>query len=147
MRCPQGKWSLPWRARQDSSGDPRFPVHFRMTDCAVCPTRQLCTRSPRQARILPLLPRAQYEALQTARAAHATAAGQQCSARRSGIEGTISQSVRAFGARYTRYRGLPKTHLQQVITVVALNVRRLIAWLDHVPKATTRTSRFAALAV
>lgn len=146
VRCPQGKWSLPWREPQAPSRDPRFPVHFRMPDCAACATRHLCTRAPRQARILQLLPRAQHEALQTARAHHRTPAGQRQYARRSGIEGTISQSVNAFGARYTRYRGLPKTHLQQIITAVALNVRRVIAWFDNVPKATTRTSHFAALA-
>jgi Transposase DDE domain len=92
------------------------------------------------------LPRAQQEALQKARATHATEAGQKRYARRAGIEGTISQSVRAFGARRTRYRGLPKTHLHQVITAVAINVRRIVAWFDEVPKATTRTSHFAALA-
>ena len=146
VRCPQGKWSLPWRERQTPSRDPRFPVHFRMPDCAACSTRHLCTRAPRQARILQLLPRAQHEALQMARVQHATSASQHVYARRSGIEGTISQSVNAFGARYTRYRGLPKTHLQQVLTAVALNVRRLITWFDNVPKATTRTSHFAALA-
>ena len=73
-------------------------------------------------------------------------AGRQRYARWAGIEGTISQSVRSFGARRTRYRGLPKTHLQQVVTAVAINVRRIIAWFDEVPKATTRTSHFAALA-
>jgi transposase len=146
VRCPQGKWSRPWRERRDPRRDPWFAAHFRTEDCAACPTRKLCTRSPRQARFLKLLPRAQYEALQTARATHATEAGQKRYARRAGIEGTISQSVRAFGARRTRYRGLPKTHLQQVITAVAINVRRIVAWFDQVPKATTRTSHFAALA-
>ena len=146
VRCPQGKWSLPWREPCHPSRDPWFPARFRTEDCAACPTRGLCTRSPRQARFLKLLPRAQYEALQAARATHATEAGQKRYARRAGIEGTISQSVRAFGARRTRYRGLPKTHLQQVLTAVAINVRRLIAWFDGVPKATTRTSHFAALA-
>ena len=92
------------------------------------------------------MPQEQHEALQQARARHATEAGQQRYARRAGIEGTISQSVRAFGARRTRYCGLPKTHLQQVITAVAINVRRIVAWFDEVPKATTRTSYFAALA-
>jgi transposase len=146
VRCPQGKWSLPWRERRDPSRDPWFAAHFRTQDCAACPTRHLCTRSPRQARFFKLLPRAQQEALQTARAIHATEAGQKRYARRAGIEGTISQSVRTFGARRSRYRGLPKTHLQQVVTAVAINVRRLIAWFDKVPKATTRTSHFAALA-
>jgi transposase len=146
VRCPQGKWSLPWRERRDPSRDPWFAAHFRTQDCAACATRSLCTRSPRQARFFKLLPRAQQEALQKARATHATEAGQKRYARRAGIEGTISQSVRAFGTRRTRYRGLPKTHLQQVITAVAINVRRLVAWFDEVPKATTRTSHFAALA-
>jgi transposase len=146
VRCPQGQWSLPWREPRTPSRDPWFPARFRTQDCAACPTRHLCTRSPRQARFLKLLPRAQYEALQTARATHATDVGQKRYARRAGIEGTISQSVRSFGARRTRYRGLPKTHLQQVITAVAINVRRIIAWFDKVPKATTRTSHFAALA-
>ena len=146
VRCPQGTWSLPWHERRDPSRDPWFAAHFRTQDCAACPTRSLCTRSPHQARFFKLLPREQHEALQQARAMHATEAGQQRYARRAGIEGTISQSVRAFGARRTRYRGLPKTHLQQVITAVAINVRRLVAWFDEIPKATTRTSHFAALA-
>jgi len=83
------------------------------------------------------LPREQHEALQQARAIHATEAGQQRYARRAGIEGTISQSVRSFGARRARYRGLPKTHLQQVMTAVAINVRRIIAWFDAVHHVTT----------
>ena len=146
VRCPQGNWSLPWHERRDPSRDPWFAAHLRTQDCAACPTRSLCTRSPHQARFCKLLPREQHEALQQAQAIHATEAGQKRYARRAGIEGTISQSVRAFGARRTRYRGLPKTHLQQVITAVAINVRRIVAWFDEVPKATTRTSHFAALA-
>ena len=146
VQCPQGKWSLPWHERRDPSHDPWFAAHFRTQDCAACPTRSLCTRSPRQARFFKLLPREQHDALQQARAIHATEAGQKRYARRAGIEGTISQSVRSFGARRTRYRGLPKTRLQQVVTAVAINVRRIIAWFDEVPKAITRMSHLAALA-
>ena len=65
---------------------------------------------------------------------------------RAGIESTLSQGVRAFGLRRARYRGLAKTHLQTVITAVALNLDRLAAWLDGRPLAPTRKSRFAALA-
>ncbi len=67
-------------------------------------------------------------------------------ARRAGIEGTISQAVRAFGARRSRYAGIAKTHLQQVATAAAINLDRLAAWLAGRPQETTRTSRFAALA-
>jgi transposase len=39
-----------------------------------------------------------------------------------------------------------KTHLQHVATAAAINIDRLVAWLEERPRATTRTSRFAALA-
>jgi len=42
--------------------------------------------------------------------------------------------------------GSPKTHLQHILTTVATNCLRVIEWLDGVPLAKTRTSRFAALA-
>jgi len=52
--------------------------------------------------------------------------------------------------RHARYRGLPKTHLQHILTAVATNFLRLVAWLDAwlegAPLAKTRASRFAALA-
>jgi hypothetical protein len=54
--------------------------------------------------------------------------------------------VRAFGLRRGRYRGLAKTRLQHVATAAAINVERLTAWFRAVPRAATRTSRFAALA-
>jgi IS5 family transposase len=81
-----------------------------------------------------------------ARSRLTTAEGRRLYARRAGIEGTISQGVRAFGLRRARYRGLAKTHLQHVATAAALNLGRLGTWLRAAPRATTRTSRFAALA-
>jgi hypothetical protein len=41
---------------------------------------------------------------------------------------------------------MAKTHLQHVATAAAINIDRIVAWLDERPRATTRTSRFAALA-
>ena len=66
--------------------------------------------------------------------------------RRAGVEGTLSQGVRAFGLRRTRYWGVAKTHLQHVAIAAAINIDRLVAWLDERPRALTRISRFAALA-
>src|SRR5262249_6769223 len=85
-------------------------------------------------------------ALQAARAWYASEEGRQRYQCRAGVEGTLSQGVRAFGLRQTRYRGLEKTHLQHVAIAAAINIDRLVAWLDARPRATTRTSRFAALA-
>ncbi len=64
---------------------------------------------------------------------------------RAGIEGTLSQGIRVFGMRRTRYIGLAKTHLQHSLTAAAIKVVRLVNWLDEIPRAKTRTSRFAAL--
>jgi transposase len=36
--------------------------------------------------------------------------------------------------------------VQHVAIAAAINIDRLVAWLDARPRATTRTSRFAALA-
>jgi transposase len=85
-------------------------------------------------------------ALQQARQHQASEEGKKLYRRRAGIEGTFSQAVRSFDLRHTRYRGLAKTHLQHVVTAAALNIDRLVAWLQNLPRAKTRTSRFAALA-
>ena len=66
-------------------------------------------------------------------------------AARAGIESTHAQAVRRCGLRRTRYRGLAKTHLQNVITAAAINLLRIAAWASGTPLAPTRCSHFAAL--
>lgn len=145
--CPQGKQSISWSPLIGQTGHPVFKVNFSRLDCTACPVRSLCTRAKLPAaRTLLLMPQAQYEALKNARVAHASTEGQQQYKRRAGIEGTLSQGVRAFGPRQTRYRGLSKTHLQNIEIAAAINLDRLVNWLTGVPRAKTRVSRFVALA-
>jgi transposase len=54
--------------------------------------------------------------------------------------------VRAFGLRRSRYRGLARTRLQHVATAAAIDLARLGDRFRAIPRAATRTSRFAALA-
>jgi transposase len=146
-RCPQGKASVSWAERVGPAGHPFIQVRFSTQDCGTCAQRALCTHAkPPQARTLTLHPRPQSEALQAAQAWYASDEGQRQYGRRAGVEGTLSQGVRAFGLRRTRYRGLPKTHVQHVATAAAINIDRIVAWVDQRPRAQTRTSRFAALA-
>ena len=56
--------------------------------------------------------REDYEALANARQRQKTAEFKQQYSLRSGIEGTISQGVRGFELRQSRYIGLAKTRLQ-----------------------------------
>ncbi len=88
----------------------------------------------------------QFEALQDARRRQATGEFDALYDARAGIEGTLSQGIRAFGLRRSRYIGEAKTHLQHVITAVAIDLVRLMAWLAGISRAQTRHSRFAQLA-
>jgi len=65
--------------------------------------------------------------------------------KRAGIEGTISQGVRAFHLRRSRYVGLAKTHLQHLLIAAAIDLARVHAWLVGDPRAQTRRSSFSAL--
>jgi transposase len=65
---------------------------------------------------------------------------------RAGVEGTLSQGVRGFGLRRCRYVGLAKARLQHVATAAAINVYQISDWVGGIPRAATRTSRFARLA-
>jgi transposase len=143
VTCPEGKQSSSWRSYETSSGT-RIRASFRESDCKACPARSRCTTAV--ARHLALRPREEYEALLAVRALMKSDEGRRIYALRAGVEGTISQGVRRCGLRRSRYWGREKTHLRHVATAAALNLMRISAWLDEVPVAETRTSRFARLA-
>jgi transposase len=85
--------------------------------------------------------------LQAARQNQATETFKTQYAARAGIEGTLGQGVSRGGLRRTRYRGLLKTRLQHIFMAVAINLIRVLAWLNDLPLAETRRSAFAALAL
>ena len=101
----------------------------------------------RQLRSVTFKPQAEYETLQAARARQKTETFKQQYKKRAGVEGTLSQGTRAFGLRRCRYLGLAKTRLQHLATAAAMNLTRLVQWLeDEAQPAKTYCSPFAALA-
>jgi transposase len=148
VRCPEGKESTSWGEYKNEARGRFIRARFRPTDCHACPSKALCTRTTRkrQGRQLTLHAREERKALEAAKVRQSTAAGRQFRALRQGIESTISQGVRVFGLRRARYRRLVKTHLQHVATAAALDLNRVVAWLEGRPLAPTRISRFAATA-
>ncbi|MDF3042798.1 MAG: transposase, partial [Thermomicrobiales bacterium] len=146
VTCPRGKVSVTWRAGLDEVGAPRIQAVFSRTDCGACAARALCTAAKDARRSVYFHPRPEYEALNAARARMRDPAWQRRYRVRAGIEGTLSQGVRAFGMRRSRYIGLAKTGFQQVCIAVGMNVLRVVHWLDGLPRAKTRVTRFAALA-
>jgi transposase len=147
VTCPEGRTSVIWTPARDRWGNAVIHTEFARPGCLACRSRPLCTRATTEGRVVTLRPRALHEALQAARRQQETPEWKAEYARRAGIEGTVPQGVRAFGLRRCRYIGLAKAHLQHVITAAAMNLSRLAAWLTEVPRAKTRVSRFARLAL
>jgi transposase len=147
VTCPQGRVSIGWYPHQDRCGEPRILARFAKSDCRQCPTHEQCVRAKSGRRSLAFRPKEQHIALQHARQRQQTDEFKQAYARRSGVEGTVSQGTRRSGLRRCRYVGQAKTHLQHVFTAVAINLVRVAEWLDGTQRAQTRCSRFAALAV
>ena len=147
VTCPQGKTSKKWKWAYNGHGGDRIHVEFGKQDCLACPCRTQCTTAPSNPRQISFHPQAQHEAIQSARQRQTTQEFKDRYAIRAGIEGTISQGVRAFDLRRSRYIGQVKTHLQHVITATAIDVTRLLAFLMGIPRDATRISRFAALAL
>jgi transposase len=140
---PAGRISLSWSEAVDRRHNRVVKIKFSMKDCQACPSRQQCTRGKR--RTITLRRQEQHLALQAARVRETSADYEREYARRAGIDGTLSQGIRACGLRRSRYLGAAKTHLQHVLTATAINLVRIGHWLMDKPVAKTRTSAFENL--
>lgn len=100
--CPQGKRSYLWKKNKNFYDKPLIYVEFRQRDCLACPVRSQCTRAKTNPRGLSIQVQSDYEALQKARDRQKTEEFQKQYELRSGIEGTISQGIRAFELRDCR---------------------------------------------
>jgi transposase len=140
--CPAGATSRP--ARPEGRGLVVFP--FSARDCRPCPLRPQCTLAdPSHPRKITVHPRPVWETQIRAQQAQTTTEWRTTYNQRAGVEGTISQAVRGPDLRHARYRGMPKIHLQNVLTGIALNVLRLGAYFDPHPTPERRPTRIHAL--
>jgi transposase len=141
--CPMGRRSHSWTPALDGHNNAVIKIKCSQRDCHACVSRLECTRAKR--RTVTVRPYAQHLSLQAARQREQTEEYKAAYAKRAGIEGTISQAVRAFGVRRARYRGAAKTHLHHVLTAAAMNFVRVGMWLAGDRPAKTRQSRFQTL--
>jgi transposase len=146
VSCPRERQSIRWSETRTARGRSMIHIDFSVDDCSACPSRSSCTRAKDLPRTLTLQPQEEHEAIQFARRRQRTEEFASLYSQRAGIEGTVSQGVRAFGLRKARYRGLKKTHLQELATATSINVSRITNWLNEIPTAATRRSRLVALA-
>jgi transposase len=144
--CPEGHTCISWTPAIDNRHTEVIKIKFSIKDCQSCPSRSLCTRSTRYPRRTITVRREQsHQALQQARVRAKTDEFKTLYAHRAGVEGTISQGVRVMGLRRFRYIGQERTHLQHLATTAAMNIVRLMRWLDGEPHAQTRRFAFVQL--
>ncbi|UEM21345.1 transposase [Skermanella mucosa] len=142
--CPAGQTSANWVPTQEPRGKPVIGVNVASSTCKACPHRLDCIDADGVRRTLTLqVPELQI-ALQAARHREKTAEFREQYGKRAGIEGTISQGVRAFHLRRSRYIGQAKTHLQHLL-IAAIDLGRIYCWLIAEPRAQTRQLAFTAL--
>jgi transposase len=144
VTCPQGHTSNPWTMRDHRRNHELTRVKFKRAECEPCPVHDLCTKHNR--RTLSFHEQPVFEAVQQRKQEQHTEAWRKQYGKRAGIEGTISQCVFALDMRRSRYRGLDKTHLQFVLTAAAMNLTRVVNWLNEIPRAQTLITRFGKLA-
>jgi transposase len=141
--CPAGKISSSWIPAVDARGNPFINIAFAKADCSQCPSLSQCTKAKSQRRTINIKPQELHEALQKARQREQTEDFKEEYRKRAGIEGTLSQGVRALGMRRSRYVGKAKIHLQHLATAAAINLGRVADWIAGADREQTRRSAFA----
>jgi transposase len=145
VTCPMGVHSSGWIPAADDRGTPFITVKFAAVNCQACPHRSDCAGPTAKRRVMTFKTRDEYIALQAARQRQTTPEFLSLYALRAGIEATISQGVRAFDLRRSRYFGQAKTHLQHVAAAAAMNLVRLVHWMIGDTPARSRRSHFSRL--
>jgi transposase len=102
---PQGHTSVNGRPGHEVSGDPVIRIRFDRGTCRACPTRGVCTAAQDAPRQLTVRPPAHHEAIQTARQRQETPECKAQDALRAGVESSLSQGIRRFDLRQSRYLG------------------------------------------
>jgi len=122
--CPQGETSGDWLEMQTPGRVPSIVVKFDRRLCDPYPVRTSCTRS-REGHSISFPPRHLYELQERNREQQTDSHWLRTYGSRSGVEGTVAEFVGSHRVRHCRYHGLAKTHVQHVLTAVAVNIEQL----------------------
>jgi transposase len=113
--------------------------------CRACKLKNNCLTKGQSHRTVRVNSNFMY--LQARRALMKTKMFRRKMRKRAGIEGTISEIVRGYGARRARYRGLAKMRLQNYFVGAACNVnrwlRRFIGQENNIVRGCTATAVYA----
>ena len=120
--CPQGKTSTECsKLTERDSGKVTYRFEFGR-QCRDCPARSRCVPPGQPHRMIRV--GALHEILQQRRREQQSPEFRLQMQQRNGIEGTISELVRAHGLRRARYKGFAKVDLQNQLVAAACNIKR-----------------------
>ena len=144
--CPAGQKSVVWNLRESyprrPNGLPAIQIRFAAKACQECKFLGQCTKS-KQGRSLLLHPH--RDLLKARREEAQTETFKERLHPRAGIEGTVSELVRAHGMRQARYRGKGKVRLQGYFAATAANLKRTMRYLASAEQHASEAEQAAAM--
>lgn len=132
VTCPAGQQSS---RRDRGRHDTGWIYRFRHTQCAGCPLQGKCTKQLPRAHGRSVLKNDYAAEYAAARAKAQTPEFEAVRREHRKVERKLGELVRHHGGRRARYRGRPKVLLQQLMTAIVVNVKRMVRILcaDRVP--------------
>ncbi len=144
--CPEDHTSINWTPAIDKRKNEVITIKFSIKDCHACPSRSLV-----RARLAtPIAPSRFDVSCTTRRYCRHERVRRPRNSKRSmlavpGWGERFRKRVRALGLRRSRSIGQEKTHLQHLATAAAMNIVRVVRWLDGKPHTQTRRSALVQL--
>jgi len=121
--CPAGhKNAQCSKLTKKKTGKINYRIEFSRKDCESCPLKEKCVAPHHNHRTNVV--QEHHTLMQARRREQQGDPFKKKMEQRNGIEGTISELVRAHGMRRSRYRGEAKTRLQNFMIGAACNIRR-----------------------
>lgn len=124
--CPAGhKNAQCSKLTEKKTGKINYRIEFSWKNCEQCSLKEKCLAKDQKHRTITV--QEHHTLMQARRREQQKDTFKKEMEQRNGIEGTISELVRAHGMRRSRYRGEAKTRLQNFMIGAACNIRRWCA--------------------
>jgi transposase len=123
LTCPAGQTATYRRRVWTNTG---WQFYFPRSACAACPLQSKCMPALPQTRGRGVIKSDYEDDFRAAKAKAQTPQYRQVRREHPAIERKIAEMVRRHGARHARYWGHPRMFLQQLITGLVVNIKRVV---------------------
>jgi transposase len=146
VRCPGGAVSKQWLLAREHGVVRGVQIAFDAKDCAGCALYSRCVMSKSMAPVgRRLLLVNHRERIMQRRQEQRTPEFRQQYRKRSGVEASLSEGVRAHGLRRARYVGLVRVSVQHLLTAASINLKRVARWVAGLKREEQRAAGLPGL--